>query len=457
MCPFTILLNHHCPLPAALADSKVQAGHEQLQRIHQPMVDSQMQPPPQLSEPQQGQFPQAEEIVPNVGARQPSGDRMQGKGMACNASDRGMGTPETDTCSMEQHPMGSAIGSAHTRASDAATAPELPSAADENPTIDFMAAEPMTQDQVIVDSEDEEQGGSPAQFSTDFNCRHVGPPLQTCTRDDCSAQMLQLDLSSDTLPAASRCTTSEALLHANGINTAALVVSAGTVPPAAVKPHASVDVSPAASGRAEPQAIADAADASHVHDAQVPVHDTLPDSHPTSPQPEDPAGTHTQPSASHLMANGSVNQTAAEPPTDPASAPDDRVAGVTAASHPPLAAGAATTSEAVNITDIAAAANATDAAFPTTDATVADAMLATAAAPSVSAFAPAAEDAADLAVASACAPQDGASPLAGNAGQLQQLLLEAHTPHQAVTGFLWSAVRHIVPQVVSTLDASHQL
>ena len=33
-------------------------------------------------------------------------------------------------------------------------------------------------------------------------------------------------------------------------------------------------------------------------------------------------------------------------------------------------------------------------------------------------------------------------------GQLQQHLLDSHVPHSSVTAFLWSAVRHIVPQVL---------
>ena len=45
----------------------------------------------------------------------------------------------------------------------------------------------------------------------------------------------------------------------------------------------------------------------------------------------------------------------------------------------------------------------------------------------------------------------------GDPGQLQQLLLQSHVPHAAVTAFVWSAVRHIVPQVCLALHHTGHL
>ena len=335
--------------------------------------------------------------------------------------DADVGTPDTDSCSMEQHPM------SPTAASGSATNPWGDS--DDSP----MSAEPMTQDHVIADTAAENsrlppvvQIDSGAPSTSEL---YLSSQLYNCANSP--GQMLQLDLSPDAAPATIKQGTNSSSAGGGGGDNAAPLASGSVTSELGVQP----------SSHAIALSSCHAADAGHADADTPPMDDTLPDSCPSlSETPAsyvlghppaagydelDVCATKQPPFVSLSVRPGSLSA----PPAPAASTvhlcPDSTAIAPTAA----LATGSQTV--------IASATNAGAAAATT--AAVASAALA--------ANAGSAEAVDPVDGEDARAEEPAMTPAAANAGQLQQLLLQSRVSHEAVTAFLWSAVRHIVPQV----------
>ncbi len=491
-CPFALLLRHHCPLPAALAQSKARSAP---QLVHPPSADNQagMQ---QQQQQQQPQTQQAADLV-HQPARlgQGSAEHMpsqetnaltvpsadlstgsvqsgdQGMGITSGREDASLGTPDTSPCSMEAHPMGSTVGCA--------------SASDHQSGHDagLITTEAMTQDLVIADS-DTEDDGRPV-FCDQISVDGVNTPdtlvngqLLSPASDGCNARTLQLDLSPDASPSTAACTASPATgiaMEAASVKAPALAVDAGAYTADSVRHHLQLLTRPETDSSSHAAAMSDSA-----HD-DAPMADTLPDSCPDAFG--DPS---TAIAPCHATA-AEASTCRAEQNTCLPSKASRWVASVLAASEahvtgPSAAATAVSRLPAASMQTAVATADTSDEAT---------ARAAAAAAAKVTTFAAATEASAgtidDALVAAGLAAagdhaRDGAGDDAQNAvggaiqsvvpkhegtadgvlnsadpRQLQQLLLQSHVPHAAVTAFVWSAVRHVVPQVCLALHHTGHL
>ena len=312
----------------------------------------------------------------------------------------GAGTPDTDTCSKEQLITGSALGP--------------PDSHD----INLHTMEPMTQDLVIADSDAEEDGLVSKQAPVNADAEELNltePPagyqLEHAACDDFHMQMLQLGLSPHaTLPVSRKATGS-----AHASRTARDTQPVMLPPTAVAGPTAMADdtVSGAQAGAliSTHPAVNTAASSGATANDDAPMHDTLPDSCPCSSD---------RPSTS-------ANRIPLPPAAVPFLLP-----------HAPTL---------LAVPRPAVAHDHNQSMAPGADRTHVGA----------SATATAVTDATAVSVAMVSGPEPGDPPQkdqqpacaasSAEAAKLQQLLLESHVPQQAVTAFLWSAVRHIVPQV----------
>ncbi len=476
-CPFALLLRHHCPLPAALAQSK---GRSAPQPVHSPSAEQagtqQQQQQQQQSQTQQAaglvhqpaQLGQASaEHMPSQEINTltvPSADLLtgsiqsgdQGMGVTSSEDDASLGTPDTSPCSMEAHPMGSTMGSAS--ASDHQGGHDA----------DLQTAEPMTQDLVIADSDTEDDGQLEAedQISVDgVNVPDslVNGQLLSPASDVCNARTLQLDLSPDASPSPSRaaCTAGPAA----GIAMEAASVKA---PASAVNTEAYTadDLQLLIRPKTDPSS--HAAEVSDLAHDDAPIADTLPDScpdasgdpgtaiapcHPTAAEPSN-----CRPEQDRRLPSEASRWVASVP-----AASEAHVAGPSAVAKAPSCAPAVSMQTAVATADTSDEATATAAAAAkvTTLAAATEASANTAHAALAAAGDHARDGAGDDnqnavggAIQSAVPKHEGTADgvlNSGDPGHLQQLLLQSHVPHAAVTAFVWSAVRHIVPQVCLAL------
>lgn len=309
-------------------------------------------------------------------------------------------TPETHTCSMEQLITGSALGP--------------PDSHD----INLHTMEPMTQDLVIADSDAEEDGlvSKPAPVNADAEELNLSEPpagyqLEHAACDDFHMQMLQLGLSPHATPPVSRKATGSAHASRTAYDRQPLML-----PPTAVAgPTAMADdtVSGAQAGAliSTHPAVNTAASSGDTAIDDAPLHDTLPDSCPfSSDRPSTSANRIPLPPAALPFLLPHAPTLLAVP--RPAVAHDHNQSTAPGADRSHVVASATATA--------------------VTDATA-------------------------VSVAMVSGPEPGDPPQkdqqptcaasTAEAAKLQQRLLESHVPQQAVTAFLWSAVRHIVPQV----------
>ena len=378
----------------------------------------------------------------------------QGMGVTSSEEDASLGTPDTSPCSMEAHPMGSAVGSA--------------SASDHQGghVAGLISAEPMTQDLVIADSDTEDDGQPQAcdQMSIDGVTAAdslVNGQLLSPASDGCNAQMLQLDLSPDASPSPSRaaCTA----VPATGIAMEAVSVQ---VPASAVNAEAYTADDLQLLIRPETDLGSHAAEVLNSAHDEAQMSDTLPDSCPIASG--DPS---TAIAPCHLTSAG---PSSCKPEQDRCLSSEARrwvvsvpaacaahVAGPSAATTTPSCAPAASIQTAVANAHTSDEAAVAAAATVTILAAATEASAGTADAAMAAAGSAAVEDSAvDDAHAVEGAKQSVVSIHEETANgvlsrndlaQLQQLLLQSHVPHTAVTAFLWSAVHHIVPQVCLAL------
>ena len=479
-CPFALLLRHHCPLPEALAQSK---GRSAPQLVPFPSADNQAGTHQQQQQQQQQQ--QAAGLVHQpaqlrqVSAEhmpsqkrhlliEPSADLLtgsiqsgdQGMGVTSSEEDASLGTPNTSPCSMEANPMGSAVGSASASERHVGQHAGL------------LTAEPMTQDLVGADSDTEDDGQPQAciQMSVDGVSAPdslVNSQLLTPASDGCNARTLQLNLSPDASPSPSRA--AGIAMEAAAVKAPALAVNA--------EAYTADDLQLLIRPETDPSNH-DAEVSDLAHD-DAPMSDTLPDSCQDAFGDPSTAIAPCHPTAAELSncrpeqdtrLPSEASQWVASVPA----ASEAHVAGFTAAFTAPSCAPAASRQTAGATADTFDEATATPAAAAkvTTLAAVTDPSAGTA-----DAALPAAESAAagdhgrdgagdDAQTAVGGANQSVVSRHeetadrllnSGDPGQLQQLLLQSHVPHAAVTAFLWSAVRHIVPQVCLALHHTGHL
>ncbi len=386
-----------------------------------------------------------------------------GMGVKSSQEDASLGTPGTSPCSMEVHPMGSAVGYA--------------SASDHQGShvAGLISAEPMTQDLVFADSDTEDDGQPQAcdQMSVDGVTAAdslVNGQLLTPASDGCNAPTLQLDLSPDASPSPSRavCTAGPAA----GITMEAASVKA---PASAVNTEAYTADDLQLLVRPETDPGSHASEVSDSAHDDAPMSDTLPDScpdafgdpstaiapcHPTAAEPSI-----CRPEQDRRLPSEARRWVASVP-----AASEAHVAAPNAAVTAPSCAPAASMQTAVATADTAAAAAAaakvttlvvaTEASAGTADAAMAAAESAAAGDHTRDGAGDDAQHAVKGAVQRVVSKQEETADGAlnsGDPGQLQQLLLQSHVPHAAVTAFLWSAVRHIVPQVCLALHHTGDL
>lgn len=383
-----------------------------------------------------------------------SGD--QGMGVTSSEEDASLGTPDTSPCSMEAQPMGSAVGSA--------------SASDHQGghVATLISAEPMTQDLVIADSDTEDDGQPQAcdQMSVDGVTAAdslVNGQLLSPASDGCNAQMLQLDLSPDASPSPSRaaCTAGPAA-KAAFVQAPALAVNA--------EAYTADDLQLLVRPETDPSN--HAAEVSDLAHDDAPMSDTLPDSCPgASGEPETAiAPCHpiaAEPSDCRPQQDRCLPSEASRWVASVSAASEAHVAGFSAAVAAPSRAPAASMQTAVTTAHTDEAAVAAAKVTSLAAATQASASTAMAAAESAAAGDHARDGAGDDAQNAVGGVVHSVVPIheeiadgvlnSGDPGQLQQLLLQSHVPHAAVTAFVWSAVRHIVPQVCLALHHTGHL
>ena len=478
-CPFALLLRHHCPLPAALVQSKScsapQLVHspsadcpadtqQQQQQAHTQQAAGLVHQPAQLGQVSAEHMPSPEtNSVPSADVLTGSIQRGdQGMGVTSSEEDASLGTPDTSPCSMEAHPMGSAGG--------CASASDHPGGHDAG----LITAEPMTQDLVIADSDTEDDGQPQAcvQISVDGVTAAdnlVNGQLLSPASDGCNTWTLQLNLSPDACPSPSRaaCTAGPAAglaTEAASIKAPALAVNAGAYSADGMQ-HLQLLIRP------EPDPTSHAAEVSVSAHDDAPMSDTLPDScpdacggpgaaiapcHPTAAKHTNcrPEQDTRVPSEARLPALSEAYVTG---PSAAVTAPSC----ATAASIQTAVATAHTSGEAaVAVAKVTTLAAAIEASAGTAAAALAAAGLAAAGDHASEGAGDGAQNAAGGAAQSTVSKHEKRAGEALNSddpGQLQQLLLQSHVPHAAVTAFLWSAVRHIVPQVCVALHHTDHL
>ena len=407
-----------------------QAVHRQQQAVHQQVAElmhqhSQQDPEPAEQQPTHDTDTHDTDMLEVHAAHLNSGslqglDHMMGSSSA--EGDAVMGTPDTDSCSMEHQPM------SPTAASGSAANPQGDS--DDSP----MSAEHMTQDHVIADTAAENSGLPPVvQIGSGVpSTSELYLSSQLYNYANSPGQMLQLDLSPDAAPAT--------IMQATNSNSAGGGGGDGAAPLECHAVTSELGVQP--SSHADVLSSNHAADAGHADADTPPMDDTLPDSCPSL----------------------SENPAAADVLGHPPAAGYDEL-NVCATKQPPfvsllvrpgsLSAPPAPAASTVHLCPNSTATAPTAALATGSQTVIASATNAGAAAATTAAVASAAP-AANGGSAEAVDPVDGddaraeepaLAPGAANAGQLQQLLLHSHVPHEAVTAFLWSAVLHIVPQV----------
>ncbi len=387
----------------------------------------------------------------------------QGMGITSSEEDASLGTPDTSPCSMEAHPMGSAVGSA--------------SASDHQGgyVAGLISAEPMTQDLVIADSDTEDDGQPQAGIQIGIDGvtaadSLVNGQLLSPASDGCNAQMLQLDLSPDASPSPSRaaCTAGPAA----GIAMEAASVKA---PASAVNTEAYTADDLQLLIRPETDPGSHVSEVSDVTHDDAPMSDTLPDSCPdasgdpgTAIAPCHPITA--EPSDCRPEQDGRLPSEASRWAASVPAASEAHVARPSDVATTPSCAPAASMQTAVVTADTAAAATAaakvttlvaaTEASAGTADAAMAAGESAAAGDHTRDGAGDDAQHAVKGAVQRVVSKQEETADgvlTSGDAGQLQQLLLQSHVPHAAVTAFLWSAMRHIVPQVCLALHHTGDL
>ena len=405
-CPFGLLLQHHCPLPrflsqpqgnnpctltpADLHNAPAQNSHEQQQQQQQ-QQRQQRQEQQQL--PSTSQLGAAEHVISDATTElAPQDARIQS---ACHLSQQRTGCtlpcPEQSLLSPPQPAHGSDVMSTSSESSDC-----------------MAAAEPMTQDLVIADSEDE---ACMQPLQADSAC------FSGLTCDQTPPERLCLSLSPDALPELrQKAAASDGLLASAALS--GVLEGAGTKP--GLKPP--MPASTAAAAAAAAQVL-------HQGGYDMPMHEISSGPWDTAIPASFEAPAVSSPPA-EAASSSKADAVDGQGPCMPAPTASVRADASTLASHRP---GNGDSPEDGN------GGRPRDACIPAATKAV-----------TVSA---AEEVVAPISATTATcetmpAGPSHADPQVFSTNQLQQYLLGSHVPHSSITAFLWSAVRHIAPQVL---------